>query len=249
MRQRVQIPVLLCAVLAITACTVVRAIAPGAWLDVEADFFPLHPGTFWVYEVRDAQGRTTLERVLVRGRYHIQAYEAEGTVVEESGGLGGDFDLDVSRHPIVYYRRGPFLYKFSGVNYEKGEIREQVLGEGEEKVLPSDPRQDSRWESDFEIFRSAPGADYSARMVSVAQPRLESVGVRAGVFRRCLRVDSESVLASRDPAAGRTELGFHYVDWYAAGVGLVRSEVRATDRSDPITTVELVSFRDGRTAQ
>src|SRR4029078_7759536 len=50
------------------------------------DFFPLHPGTLWVYEVRDADGRVALERVLVRGSYRLQMRGGDATNVAESGG-------------------------------------------------------------------------------------------------------------------------------------------------------------------
>jgi len=248
MRLRVQLPVLLCVFVAFGACAAWRESAMRSTSRGPREFFPLHPGTLWVYAVRDAQGRVALERVLVRGVYHLEARQAEGTVVEESGGMSGDFDLDVSWHPVVYYRRGSFLYKFSGVlNDVGGELQEQTLGDGEEKVLPADPMELSRWESDFDIFRSEPGASYHARMVSVARIIRDAVRVRAGEFRDCLRVDSDSVLDSRSLRSSHREIAFHYVDWYAPGVGLVKSEVHAGEPTRPITELELISFRDGRT--
>jgi hypothetical protein len=131
------------------------------------------------------------------------------------------------------------------VNYVGGELREQALGEGEEKVLPADPTELRQWESDFDIFRTEPGSSYHARMVSVVQPTREAVRVRAGVFRDCLRVESESVLDSRSARSTNKEIAFRYVDWYAPGVGLVKSEVHAVERASPITSLELISFRDG----
>ena len=71
--------------------------------------------------------------------------------------MSGEFDLDVSWHPVVYYRRGEFLYKFSAVNFVGGEVSEVPLGEGEEKVMPDDPVEQPQWQSEFEIFRD--GAD------------------------------------------------------------------------------------------
>jgi hypothetical protein len=246
MRLRVQVPILLCALVAFGGCAVLRESVRAAAALGRREFFPLHPGTLWVYEVHDAEGRVALERVLVRGDYQLKAQQTVGIVVEESGGMSGDFDLDVSWHPVVYYRRGSFLYKYSGVNYVGGELREQTLGDGEEKVLPADPTELRHWESDFDIFRTEPGSSYHARMVSVVQPTREAVHVRAGLFRECLRVDSESVLDSPSARASAQEIAFHYVDWYAPGVGLVKSEVHAPERARPITTLELVSFRDGR---
>jgi len=246
MRLRVQIPVLLCVLVASGGCAVLRGSSERAGATAHREFFPLHPGTLWVYEVHDSEGRVALERVLVRGVYHLKTQQTEGTVVEESGGMSGDFDLDVSWHPVVYYRRGPFLYKFSGVNYVGGELREQTLGDGEEKVLPADPTELRHWESDFDIFRTDPGSSYHARMVSVVQPTRDAVKVRAGVFHGCLRVDSESILDSSSARSSKKDVAFRYVDWYAPGVGLVKSEVRAGEPARPITTLELISFRDGR---
>ncbi len=228
-----------------TGCT---SLPIAATFDPRAahDYFPLHPGTFWVYEVRDAAGRVAIERVLVRGSYHLKTHATDATIVEESGGMAGEFDLDVSWHPVVYYRRGLFLYKFSGVNLEDDEeLREVSLGEGEEKVLPDDPAEQREWQSDFEIFGNG-ADDYGARMVSIAQPSREAVQVRAGTFRGCLRVDSESWLASEEPRGTSRRLGYRYTDWYAPGVGLVKTEVRVIERAAPVTTFELLSFRDGR---
>jgi hypothetical protein len=246
MRLRLLVPMaFLCTAAPLGGCAVLPTTADA--VAGRGEFFPLYPGTLWVYEVRDAEGRIALERVLVRGAYHLKAHETDGTVVEESGGMSGEFDLDVSWHPIVYYRRGPFLYKFSGLNYDVGgELRELPLGEGEEKVLPADPIELREWESDFDIFRAEGGTGYGAKMVSVAQLRAEPVRVRAGLFRGCLRVDSESVLVSRSTRSPQNQVTFHYVDWYAPGVGLVKSEVHTDERARPVTTLELVSFRDGR---
>jgi hypothetical protein len=56
-------------------------------------------------------------------------FAIDGTVVEESGGLNREPDLDVSWRPVVYYRRGMFLYKFSVVDFVGGEVSEILLGE------------------------------------------------------------------------------------------------------------------------
>ena len=155
--------------------------------------------------------------------------------------------IDPIASTITYYRRGPFLYKFSGVNYDVGgELRELSLGEEGEDVPPADSNEHREWESDFDIFRADAGSEYRAKMVSVAQPRAEVVRVRTGLFRGCLRIDGESVLASRSMRSPQNEGTFRYVDWYAPGFGLVKSEVHAKERARPVTTLEIVSFRDGR---
>ena len=61
MRLGVRIPVLLSAAIGIAGCAVVRSLTPGVDEHARGEFFPLHPGTLWVYEVRDAEGRTNRE--------------------------------------------------------------------------------------------------------------------------------------------------------------------------------------------
>ena len=208
-------------------------------------FFPLHPGTLWVYQVRDGQGRVALERVVVRGRYRLDDRKTDATVVEESGGMSGDFDLDVAWHPILYYRHDQFFYKLFASDLSAGELRELPPGTGEEKLLPEDPAEQPLWQSDFQIFRIDTDSSYRARTSSVAQVGTETVEVHAGSFPSCLRVDSESRLSTHAPSSDSADVHFHYVDWYAPGVGLVKSEARVAGIDRPIWTIELLSFRDG----
>lgn len=212
---------------------------------IDAELFPLRPGTFWVYEVHDAEGRVALQRVLVRGPIYLKTYEAAGTVVEESGGVAGELSLDVSWHPVVYYRRGDFLYKFSGLGYVDEELREYRLGNGEEKVLPADPDRHPEWESDFQVFQLEPGTGYAMRTFSTSERSSEPVRVRAGTFRDCLRVETKTVAFSKSARPSGVKVIFRYVDWYAPGVGLVKSLVEVEDAPRPVSLLELVSFRAG----
>ncbi|MGH7819980.1 MAG: hypothetical protein ACREQ9_09415 [Candidatus Binatia bacterium] len=206
-----------------------------------AELFPLRPGTFWVYRVQDFDGQVTLQRVLVRGKLYLKTLEAPGMVVDESGGVSGELSLDVEWHPVVYYRRGDFLYKFSGLDYDGEKLREVRLGIGEEKVLPSDPFRYPAWESDFEVFRLNEQTAYGIRTYSIAEQERAPVEVHAGTFDGCVRVETRSV--TRHPR-GRVVL-YRYLDWYAPGVGLVKSVVEVDDAPRPVRNVELISFRPG----
>ena len=210
-----------------------------------AELFPLSPGTFWVYEVEDFDGDVTLQRVYVRGRRFLEAIQESGVVVEESGGIAGELSLDVSWHPVVYYRRGDFLYKFSGVNYVDHELREFRLGLGEEKVLPTDPIRYPAWENDLEVFHVDPDTGYGLRMYSIAEPDPQPVEVRAGTYAHCLRVETRSFVVVRS-AKGRQRIAYRYLDWYAPGVGLVKSIAEVEGAPRPVRISELVSFRGGR---
>ncbi|MGH7857734.1 MAG: hypothetical protein ACREQY_10430, partial [Candidatus Binatia bacterium] len=220
---------------------------PGlpAAIAAPAEFFPLRPGTFWVYRVQDFDGQVTLQRVRVRGKFYLKTLEAPGTVVDESGGVSGELSLDVDWHPVVYYRRGDFLYKFSGLDYDGKELREVRLGLGEEKVLPSDPFRYPAWESDFEVFYQNDESGYSIRSYSIAQQEAGAVEVGAGTFRDCLRVETRSMTMSHARGSRDQTVLYRYIDWYAPGVGLVKSVVEVDDAPRPVRNVELLSFRAG----
>ena len=222
--------------------------APGPTRAVglaERDLFPLRPGTFWVYQVRDFQGEVTLQRVLVRGPRFLPSINAAGMIVEESGGISGELSLDVSWHPIAYYRRGDFLYKHSGINYVGNELRELRLGIGEEKLLPSDPDRYPAWENDFEVFHAGPDASYALRMLSIAKTEAKPVRVGAGEFRDCVRVETRSLALIRNGRASAQRVLYRYLDWYAPGVGLVKSVAEVEGAPRPVHIAELVSFRAG----
>jgi hypothetical protein len=220
-----------------------RAVRPEPVAANPPELFPLTPGTFWVYEVKDFEGHAALQRVVVRGPFYLKTRDTSGTVVEETGGVGEEMNLDVSWHPVVYYRRGDFLYKFYGISYDDQQLREYRIGRGEEKVLPSDPERNPQWESDFQVFELQPGNGYEIRSVSLAQRVRDPVTVRAGTFRNCIRVQTQTVNQGRDPLETGNILTFRYTDWYAPGIGLVKSLVEVPDAPRPLSSVELISFR------
>ena len=116
----------------------------------------------------------------------------------------------------------------------------------DEKLLPAKPREDEEWESDVQLFDLPNGAGYGMRVVSRATSTEESVTVPAGKFEGCLLVDTTIVPRTRTAKAEDEALSFfHYRDWYAPGVGLVKSLAISGPRSEPMTTIELISFRDG----
>ena len=222
------------------------AVKPAALLTPGRELFPLQPGTLWVYEVHDFNGQVDLRRAVVRGSFYLKSQETRGTIVEESGGNSDELLFDVGWHPVAYYRRGEFLYRFSGLGYVGAELREFRLGLGEEKVLPNDPLAHPEWESDFEVFHVGQGIGYGVRAISNAGVAMETVTVRAGTFRDCLRVETRTVSRALPHRAEGQQVMFQYNDWYAPGVGLVKSITEAPPASRPVNTVELISFRPGR---
>jgi hypothetical protein len=231
--------------LGIAGCASTVSVPPGPPTE-SADLFPLRPGTFWVYQVRSATGEVSLQRVVVRGPAMLRSVGLPGIIVEESGGVSGELVLDVDWHPVAYYRRGDFLYKHSGVTYVDRRLEEIRLGLGEEKVLPSDPVRYPAWESDFEVFHVGPDETYTVRTYSIAEPESEAVRVRAGTFSGCVRVETRSVLLPRSRNSGASQIVYRYLDWYAPGVGIVKTIAEIPGAPRPVLESELVSFRPGK---
>jgi hypothetical protein len=229
---------------ALSSCGAPARTPPPPANTARADFFPLEPGTLWVYQVRDARGEVTLQRVVVKGTIYLESRKTTVIVVEESGGLGGELALDVDWHPVAYYRRGHFVYKLSGLTYAGSDLREMHLGRGEEKVLPADPKTLRSWDSAFQIFGADPDA-YEMRAMSRARIVDRAVRVPGGVFRHCVRVDTDTSTVSGGASRRRRATLFHYVDWYAEGIGLVKSLVLDPAGRREVAAIELVSYRRG----
>ena len=230
-------------------CTATRGwLVPGGTALV--DFFPLHDGTLWVYKVEDPSGEVSLQRVLVRGPRFLDEPNVIGVLVEESGGLGGTFALDPSWHPIAYYRRGDFVYKHYGVVFANGDLRDADLDRDDEKLLPTDPGKTVEWESEVGLFDVPDGSGYALHLVGRAASTDASVTVPAGTFDGCLLVDTTILPRTGRPGSDEGSPDFfRYLDWYAPGVGLVKSIATSGSASDPVSTIELISFRDGRSSR
>ncbi|MGH7858738.1 MAG: hypothetical protein ACREQY_15540, partial [Candidatus Binatia bacterium] len=73
------------------------------------------------------------------------------------------------------------------------------------------------------------------------------VRVPAGEFRDCIRIDTSS---SHGPGSGGSgdELLFYYADWYAPGVGLVRTQQWGDrEKRRERTRIELLDYAIGAT--
>jgi hypothetical protein len=77
-------------------------------------------------------------------------------------------------------------------------------------------------------------------------PKPERVVVPGGVFARCMRVETTAIHSGVDDHGAHTgpQVTYYYSDWYAPGVGLVKTEQRGTD-AVVIATIELVRYVRG----
>ena len=187
--------------------------APGQGAEA---WFPLVDGARCVYEVRAGFGKSRLE-VTARGIHAVKGAPAPLFIMQERS-VGGPFGMQ-DDGLAGYYVRDGYLSRFSFLSRDPdGGIR--LMGSEPSRVLPVEPRTGQGWSEEIHVFTTpeSKGGEQSWR---ASVERVESLRVPAGRFRNLLLVRSEYL----DPTVS-TEPLVTYEDYYARGVGLVRSVSR-----------------------
>jgi hypothetical protein len=205
---------------------------------------PLALGNEWIYEVRYPAGEVSKLTMRVKGQRYIQSRGMQATIVEESGGIPGDAFIEADSDLVAYYLRGGFIFRSPWLIARDWGLEDRGAELGDERLLPLDPEHDAAWESGYGVFDFGSRMLYefraSSRLASVAEP----VSVPAGVFERCVRVETR--VSATTPSAPTDRTIVHdYVEWYAPRVGLVKSQsfVADGDSTLEVGRSELVGFR------
>lgn len=178
-------------------------------------YFPMLAGTRWVYAVSGLLERGGLE-VVARGVRPVRGAPAPLFLVDEaaSGGpFGGDRGL--AGYLVVEGYVGRFSFLSEDAD---GSVR--LVGSEPTWVLPVDPRAGQRWRQRTHVF-TTPESAGGAQSWEGEVERAAAVSVPAGRFEDVLVVRSRT----RDPTVSDEPL-VSYEDYYARGVGLVRSVTR-----------------------
>jgi hypothetical protein len=222
--------------------------------NTQVDFFPLHADDTWIYAVdhplRNLHTRMT---VRVRGERYVESLHRRCRLVEESY-AGDDNEIEARGakpeiHPIAYYREKGFLYRALSLEYHGDELREVGLGSGEERFLPDTLGSDFSWDSLTTAYNLGGGNSYDVRQTHRTVSESGVIGVPAGRFAGCIRVDTVAVHGGKhDGQYEANPIVLYYSDWYAPNVGLVRTiESNRPDTSvpgsgPPLSQIELVAY-------
>lgn len=189
--------------------------APGL---AAADYFPLLPGTHWVYRVRSPLGSQTLE-VLALGERSVRDSAVPLFLVEERM-EGQRLGLEDAGW-VGYFREAGYWHRYTTIAPDP-DHGFRLLGSGAARVLPVEPRAGDRWDETVYVYRSPESGggrqEWSAEVVHGGRVRTP-----AGSFSDVLRVRSlywDRAIAPDHPV-------LTYEDDYARGVGLVRSRMRS----------------------
>jgi hypothetical protein len=139
-------------------------------------------------------------------------------VVREKGD-GSFFGIEDSGL-LGYAVVGEFVIGFSALGEDsRGELR--VFGSEGLLMLPVHPAEGQSWEQELALF-STPESRGAPRHWNARVERLSSLSVPAGRFDDVVKVEMEY----RDPSLSKERPQLSFEDYYAAGVGLVKSVSR-----------------------
>jgi hypothetical protein len=151
------------------------------------------------------------------------------------------------RSPIVYCAERGFLHRVMSLEYRGQSLEDNGLRSGELNFLPIDLAKTPAWEGRTSAYQLPDGSGFEVRQLHQVFVQREPVDVPAGRFEGCARVETTAVHSATGPdgSAIGTRIVYYYSDWYAAGVGLIRTEQRSA-AAEVLATVELVGYQIAR---
>jgi hypothetical protein len=214
---------------------IVSVAAPVAASDAARgwkEYFPLATGSSWSYGMTDRRsGKTQHFTAEVKGRQFVKEIGRHLVIVDET---------QLGEHlPVGYFEDGDgYLIRFVYLEYAGNEVISPGTQSTGHKILPPDPAQLSNWQSDELLLgiRHLWRYDLSRGVV---------VEVPAGSFRHCILVEASGTSRNAGVEDAMRPFGrYRFRDWYAPGVGLVRSEsVNDRDPETPEIVSELLEYR------
>lgn len=187
-------------------------LAPGA---AASDFFPLVKGAKWVYALDLVVTSTKIE-VVAKGQSEITGLEGDAFVMDERN-LGQGFGM-AEVGPTAYVVADGFLSRYTGMDYiEPNHLR--MLGkEDPTRVIPLGATPGAEWTNETRLMQQPEGGGGLIKWTGRTK-RSDPVTVPAGRFTDVILVETEYW----DPSIDVDRPLISYQDWYARGVGLLRS--------------------------
>ncbi len=196
-------------------------------------FFPLRKDSRWTYELTNHRSRTKLRfTAVVKGPLYIPEMKRTLVIVDEDQ-LG-------EHHPVGYFEdEQGFLNRFLYLEYAGEKVTYPGTNSTPQRVLPAHPKAAKAWEDRTVVIGSQ--SDWQYRVKGGLK-----VKVAAGRFKDCILVETEvGGQKAQESAQAMHRTGqYRFKDWYAAGVGLIRSETYNEEFHDsPEVSYELVQYK------
>jgi hypothetical protein len=205
------------------------------------DYFPLTPSSRWEYQLsRRADGFPLRFVATVRPDPFLGPNGSGCRIVDERYGDRPTGE----RSPIVYCADGGFLHRVMSLEYRGEALEDNGLRSGELRFLPIDLAHTNAWEGRTNAYQLSDGSGFEVRQIHHVFVQPEPVDVPAGRFAGCARVETTAIHSATGPdgSAVGPRIVYYYSDWYAAGVGLIRTEQRSAT-AEVLATIELLSYQ------
>lgn len=186
--------------------------APGA---ASAEFFPLVKGARWVYKL-DLVITTTEIEVTAKGDTDVDGLSASAFVMDERT-LGQNFGM-APVGPTAYVAADGFLCRYTGLDYTETNHLKMLGAEDPTRVIPLGATPGAEWTNETRLMQQPEGGGGLIKWTGRTK-RADAVTVPAGTFKDVILVESEYW----DPSIDADHPLITYQDWYARGVGLLRS--------------------------
>jgi hypothetical protein len=187
-----------------------RAPGPAA-----TEFFPLVKGARWTYKLDLVVTSTEIE-VLAKGDTQVEGLGQLAFVMDERN-LGQALGM-APVGPTAYVAADGFISRYSGLDYTRADHLKMLGVEDPTRVIPLGAAPGAEWTNETRIMEQPEGGGgrikWTGRTV-----RAESVTVPAGTYTDVILVETEYW----DPGIDEEHPLISYQDWYARGVGLLRS--------------------------
>ena len=183
--------------------------------DQAASYFPLVPGSHWRYQLSTSQGVLQLE-VTAKGEQPLPRDGRVAFIMDERN-LGPSLGFDETA-PVAYVIDRGYVGRIHDVGYDaSGKLR--ALGQNHPTwILPLEPREGDSWDQQNLLFESPEGEGAPMAWDADVGPPL-SLTVPAGRFDGVVEIVSRYY----DDAARDRGPQVIYRDYYARGVGLIKS--------------------------
>lgn len=188
--------------------------APGT---AASEYFPLVSGAHWRYKLAIELGDTEIE-VVARGDRSVDGLPGVAFVMDEHAMDANSLGI-AEVGPTAYVARDGFLCRYTGLDYLAPDHLKMLGEEDPTRVMPLGAQAGSEWTNETRILQQPEDGGGGLIKWTGRTRKLDSLSVPAGDFEDVLVVETEYW----DPRLRPDGPLLAYQDYYARGVGLLRS--------------------------